>query len=118
MVFNKWTATVILLPLLVSVSSHYTQAKMLQVTWLSPADGDVYSPGSFLVGRWTANVQVISPTFKLCSIDQGEDDYSDTTELDQDDCGVSVQPSVQSSHSRFYEITLCVLRLIGQLFAN
>ncbi|KAI0697019.1 hypothetical protein BC835DRAFT_1413917 [Cytidiella melzeri] len=88
-------------------------ANSLQVTWISPAGGDTYPPSSYLVGRWIADEQVTSPTFKLCNAFSIHGNLSGPV-LDDDDgdnCGGSVQPSVQIAEDGSYRITLAIPNL-------
>lgn len=37
----------------------------LQVTWMSPACGDSYAPGTYIIGQWLSPREIA--TFKLCN---------------------------------------------------
>ncbi|KAI0327320.1 hypothetical protein GY45DRAFT_1149455 [Cubamyces sp. BRFM 1775] len=36
------------------------------VTWIAPSDGDSYASGDTIVGRWTSDDTVVSPSFRIC----------------------------------------------------
>ncbi|KAH9945579.1 hypothetical protein B0H21DRAFT_822915 [Amylocystis lapponica] len=36
------------------------------VSWISPSAGDVYASGDTIVGRWSADDAMVSPSFSLC----------------------------------------------------
>ena len=91
-------------------------AKTGSVTWLSPTFGDVYKSGDTIVGRWTSDDEVPSPSFRLCvnsikrrsdhhSKEDGdnEDDDSETGGSRGDDgdesCGGDVWPAISQSDS-------------------
>jgi len=95
---------------LVFLAPHAIHADVaLQVTWLSPAGGDIYPSGSYLVGQWQADRVVDSPTFRICNIPDELSDsgagMSDANGID-DGCGAAVRPPVQSGHDGSYQITL------------
>ncbi|KAL7285857.1 hypothetical protein ACG7TL_000967 [Trametes sanguinea] len=41
-------------------------ASSTNVTWITPTDGDAYAAGDTIVGRWTADEAVVSPSFRIC----------------------------------------------------
>ena len=79
------------------------------VTWIKPSNGDDYASGETIVGQWSADKQVVSPSFKLCIVS------SDARKRSEDDvdgggdsssagdkggtCGTSVWPTIQKSDS-------------------
>ncbi|RPD81543.1 hypothetical protein L226DRAFT_1005 [Lentinus tigrinus ALCF2SS1-7] len=83
------------------------------VTWLAPSQGDVYNSGDTIVGRWTSDEPVPSPSFRLCvtglSRRSDDDDNGDDSEDDGsvggvsqgiDDngsCGGDVWPTIEES---------------------
>ncbi|KAI0719092.1 hypothetical protein C8T65DRAFT_569636 [Cerioporus squamosus] len=83
------------------------------VTWLTPSDGDAYTPGDTIVGRWTSDKPVPSPSFRLCvqapsrrsddNDDASEDDGSSEGENQSDNgdsaCGEDVWPTIEHSDS-------------------
>ncbi|KAI0666222.1 hypothetical protein C8Q78DRAFT_1109179 [Trametes maxima] len=46
-------------------------AEAANVTWISPSDGDNYASGDTLVGRWSSDKAVVSPSFRMCVTDHG-----------------------------------------------
>ncbi|KAI0651415.1 hypothetical protein C8Q79DRAFT_996867 [Trametes meyenii] len=96
-----------------------TSAEGTNVTWISPSDGDTYASGDTLVGRWSTDKPVVSPSFRMCVTDHasqvssrsdsgddeddGEDSDSRNGGGDDDDnngggsCGATMWPTVEHS---------------------
>ncbi len=76
------------------------------VTWSSPSAGDVYGPGAYILGEWTTDTPIASPSFQLCVADANSTDASAT----DPSCGTAVQPTMQQDpDTGSYQITLYVL---------
>jgi hypothetical protein len=72
------------------------------ITWESPSDGDVFGPGDAIIGKWSTDETIDSPSFKLCmspnasqsqrvARDSGSDGGADSN------CGSTVWPKVEQS---------------------
>jgi hypothetical protein len=83
------------------------------ITWISPSPGDNFGPGDKIVGRWSADNNVVSPSFRLCMPAKGDgslqarrnDDDDGAKEADtiaDTSCGSTVWPIVQQSSGQFY----------------
>ncbi|TDL28883.1 hypothetical protein BD410DRAFT_250777 [Rickenella mellea] len=84
----------------------YVQAG--NVTWSSPSSGDIFSSGGTIVGKWTAEKPLTSPSFSLCA--QGSSSDSDPEKdsvADSGSCGAAVWPAVTHS-GETYSISLAV----------
>ena len=84
----------------------------LQVTWIRPVGGDIYSPGSSLVGQWTTNDHIISPSFKLCNAIGADFETTQTLTRTDSECGTPVYPVVRTKENGTYMVTVCVLSSI------
>ena len=74
----------------------------LNVTWISPASGDVYGPGAYILGEWQAPAAIDSPSFQLCMDTGGT---GPDQQNGNDVCGSPVQPTVQQdADSGAYQI--------------
>lgn len=81
------------------------KCRAVDVQWLSPAAGDVYGPGAFILGEWKSATEVVSPSFQLCIAGAGRPNVS-TRDLD-DSCGAAVQPTVQRDYNTgSYQVTV------------
>ncbi|KAH9927446.1 uncharacterized protein BXZ73DRAFT_90722 [Epithele typhae] len=85
----------------------------IDVTWDKPARGDTYGPGDTLVGQWSADKSVVSPSFRLCTVDEYVDDETDDDdddvrndlETDDDDtCGQAIWPTVRQVEDGSWKI--------------
>ncbi|EKM57948.1 uncharacterized protein PHACADRAFT_251869 [Phanerochaete carnosa HHB-10118-sp] len=78
----------------------------LDVTWTRPAAGDVYSPGSYIIGEWWSDRAILMPSFRLCN-DQAEADGFGASGEDDAGCGIAIQPTVtQNESNSSYQVTL------------
>ena len=90
--FNRLTVV-----LLLAVSL----AHALDVTWISPAGGETFGPGDYIVGEWQADTQVASPTFQLCAASASANSGNASR------CGKPVTTTVeQNPDSGAFQITL------------
>ncbi|KAI0358920.1 hypothetical protein OH77DRAFT_1119180 [Trametes cingulata] len=66
--------------------SDFVAAGDTNVTWISPSDGDAYGSGDTIVGRWSSDKPVVSPSFRICVTDDGSqvDARSDDDPDDED----------------------------------
>ncbi|KAI0367493.1 hypothetical protein BV20DRAFT_1054773 [Pilatotrama ljubarskyi] len=73
--------------------SDLASAGSINVTWVSPSDGDAYGSGDTIVGRWSSDKAVVSPSFRICVTDDGSKvstrsaDDPDDDDLDDGDPG-------------------------------
>ncbi|PCH33228.1 hypothetical protein WOLCODRAFT_147329 [Wolfiporia cocos MD-104 SS10] len=75
------------------------------VTWLSPAAGDVYASGDTIVGQWkAADGSFTSPSFSLCTFNYDEGGRED---VGTQACGSHVWPTI-SQNDEMYLIYLCL----------
>ncbi|KAI0761108.1 hypothetical protein BC629DRAFT_1546327 [Irpex lacteus] len=85
-----------------------------RITWITPAGGDVYAPGSHLVGQWSVTDDtVVSPSFRLCNYldggsgsgasDKGGDEDGGEDDGDECDCYRAV-PNVTSAYTFLLEM--------------
>ncbi|KAL1952336.1 hypothetical protein VTO73DRAFT_1485 [Trametes versicolor] len=102
------------------------------VTWITPSDGDVYGSGDTIVGRWSTDKAVVSPSFRICVTDDGstvssrkvsEDESGEDDDDDDDDddtgtdkgahddsgssgdsssCGAAVWPTIEQSDGSYF----------------
>lgn len=102
--FSRLSGLVVLgLPIALQLSDRSLYVNALDVTWISPAAGDVYGPGAYILGEWQGGTEVKSPSFQLCMDDGDTPDTQDAN----DSCGSAVQPDVQQdSDTGAYQITL------------
>ncbi|KAI0761666.1 hypothetical protein BD413DRAFT_616876 [Trametes elegans] len=103
--------------------SELASAADTNVTWISPSDGDSYSSGDTVVGRWSADKAVVSPSFRICVTDDGgqlssrsEDDGDGVDDGGDGDghsssnssggsagsCGGTVWPTIQQSDGTYF----------------
>jgi hypothetical protein len=83
------------LTLIFLVTTLAKDVRVDNITWTSPADGDTYSPGDTIIGKWRTSKAVVSPSFRLCpSADQHVSNSSDDSD---DGCGSTVWPMVRQS---------------------
>ena len=74
------------------------------VTWIKPSLGDIYAPGTHLIGEWQVDGSLINATFRLCS--HGGLSYGQHLP-DRIQCGASVRPTMQhSSDNDSFQTTL------------
>ncbi|KAI0638947.1 hypothetical protein C8Q77DRAFT_1151972 [Trametes polyzona] len=112
--------------LLLAGSSRLVLAGDTNVTWITPSDGDVYGSGDTIVGRWSADKQVVSPSFRICVSgdgskvsSRGEDDPGDGEDGDNDasSCGAAVWPTIgQSDGSYFVHMALPNVSSVAQCY--
>ncbi|KAH9891140.1 hypothetical protein C8Q73DRAFT_792560 [Cubamyces lactineus] len=62
------------------------------VTWIAPAAGDSYASGGTIVGRWASEDTVVSPSFRICVTDGGNQvsarsSHGDDGDNNDDDSG-------------------------------
>lgn len=82
----------------------------LNITWIRPAAGDVYGPGSPIIGQWQSNEGILAPSFGLCN-GQGEAGDLGASDEDDGDCGTAIQPTVtHDEDDDSYQVALYVLR--------
>ncbi|KAH9850645.1 hypothetical protein C2E23DRAFT_929687 [Lenzites betulinus] len=106
-------------------------AGQTNVTWISPVDGDAYGSGDTLVGRWSADKAVVSPSFRICMTDdssgvssRSEDDSEDKESGDDEtgdssggSCGAAVWPTIgQSDGSYFVHMALPNVSSVAQCY--
>ncbi|KAI0825251.1 hypothetical protein BC628DRAFT_1410315 [Trametes gibbosa] len=110
-------------------STDRVSAVQANVTWISPSDGDTYGSGDTLVGRWSADKAVVSPSFRICMIDgdssvssRSEDDAEGSGDDDEGDssggsCGGAVWPTIgQSDGSYFVHMALPNVSSVAQCY--
>jgi hypothetical protein len=83
---------------LATVLAQSSESSSSSIVWSSPAPGDRFEPGDTIIGKWQAQPQVVSPSFRLC-------------EGGQNGCGATVWPEVKESAGSYlvsvYERYLC-----------
>ncbi|KAH7908783.1 hypothetical protein BJ138DRAFT_318793 [Hygrophoropsis aurantiaca] len=89
----------------------FTHAKSLNVTWIRPVQGSVYSTGHFVIGEWTTSKAVASPSFKLCQ-HSGSQKTKRTKTKENDDCGETVWPHIKHA-SGSYVVSLKVPSVVS-----
>jgi hypothetical protein len=103
-------------------------SKSFDVVWISPAEGNVYSPGNTIVAKWTASSALVSPGFKLCAVSGSEPKSGILSagsinrrkdkdrEQDGDEsgkCGVAIWPPVRQAEDGFMvSMYVCFLVLV------
>lgn len=90
-------AGLLLMPVRVTVAGN--------ITWMSPSAGDVYASGDTIVGQWSADEAVSSPSFSLCASDSSDGD-------DGDNCGSEVWPVIgqsDGSYLIYLYVVACIL---------
>ncbi|KAI0961004.1 hypothetical protein AcW1_000209 [Taiwanofungus camphoratus] len=95
-------AGLLLMPVRVTVAGN--------ITWMSPSAGDVYASGDTIVGQWSADEAVSSPSFSLCASDSSDGD-------DGDNCGSEVWPVIgQSDGSYLIYLSLPNVSSVSQYY--
>ncbi|KAH9982091.1 hypothetical protein BGW80DRAFT_2871 [Lactifluus volemus] len=69
---------------LATVLAQSSESSSSSIVWSSPAPGDRFEPGDTIIGKWQAQPQVVSPSFRLC-------------EGGENGCGATVWPEVKES---------------------
>lgn len=101
-------------------------SKSLDVVWISPAEGSVYSPGNTIVAKWSSSSVLVSPGFKLCTIsgagaergmssaglidrrkNKGEDEDGNVK------CGVAIWPQVRQAEDGYTVSMYVVFKTFG-----
>lgn len=100
--------------LLLAIFITLSNAKSHSLKWTSPSSETVYGPGDTIVGQWTSNSTVVSPSVSLCSQSSDDDDGSDN---DEGDCGGTVWPSLNHNGNQ-YSISLWVFPSSSKLEAE
>ena len=68
-----------------------------QLTWSSPTSEDAYKPGDTILGEWSSDKSVVSPSVSLCTSDSNSDDSGD----DSSACGGTVWPSIEQNGNQY-----------------
>jgi hypothetical protein len=72
------------------------------VTWTSPSANEVFGPGDTMIARWTSQVPIRTPNFRLC------ESNASIVVNGGASCGSSVSPLVQqSAGSYFISLYIC-----------
>ncbi|KAI0034336.1 hypothetical protein K488DRAFT_84065 [Vararia minispora EC-137] len=76
-----------------TVYARSDQSGSSSVSWISPSPGSSLSPGDTLMAQWTAERNIVSPSFKLC---------------DDTGCGGAVWPGVTQSDNGVYSASVAI----------
>ncbi|KAJ3572329.1 hypothetical protein NP233_g3167 [Leucocoprinus birnbaumii] len=85
-------------------------SKSLDVVWISPAEGTVFSPGNTITAKWTSSSALVSPGFKLCVV-SGDRKQASSGDLESrgekekgeesEKCGIAIWPPVQQAEDGY-----------------
>lgn len=84
------------------------------VQWVTPTADDTFGSGDTIVGQWSADTPVVSPSFKLCimhgdgSANKSDTDSDDGTGAQGGSCGTAVWPTIKSDSDGSYMIQMQV----------
>lgn len=66
------------------------------ITWTSPAEGDIFGPGDTIIGKWTTAEEVAGASFRLC-MSPTSLESRDEEDHGKGNCGGTVKPDVEQS---------------------
>ena len=93
---------------LIVLALYCSGSNSLQAACIRLAGGDIYTPGSSLVGQWTTNAQIISPSFKLCNAIGTDSETIQTLTKNDIQCGTPINPTVRTKDTGPYTVTVHV----------
>ena len=87
-------------------------SESLDVAWLSPVEGAVFSSGDTIIAKWTSPSVLVSPGFKLCMVSavmrrmlsdglMGRGKEKGGGEGENENCGMTVWPQVEQAEDGY-----------------